>query len=83
MYASTITSIAFDAAFARYDRECQLAEDREQAFLAYCDERGWDPEDPEAEVWFDAWVEAEREAEEYEAGREPGPDGRPGSGAQL
>ena len=28
-------------------------------------------------------AEAEREAEEYEAGREPGPDGRPGSGAQL
>lgn len=64
MYAPTITSNAFDAAFARYDAQAQAAEDYQIAFERYCLERAWDPEDPEAEVWFQAWLEAEREAHE-------------------
>jgi len=60
MYGPTMTSQAFDAAFARYDKERQDGEDYDEAFHRYCDERDRDPEDPESLVWFEAYLEQRR-----------------------
>jgi hypothetical protein len=54
----------FDAAWARYDKECQDAEDYDEAFHRYCEDFDRDPEDPESLIWWDARLQQMRE--EYE-----------------
>ena len=68
MYASTITSRAFDAAFARWDADNAQAEAYDEAFHAYAEANEYDLDDQVqyalASRRFDEKVEAEREAHE-------------------
>jgi len=68
MYASTVTSNAFDQAFARYDAAQAQGEAYDEAFRAYAEANDYDLDDQVqyalASRRFDELVEAEREAHE-------------------